>query len=211
MRGLVAVLLVVGAWTLGLVLFADRVARSTPAPTLAPADGIVALTGASSLRLSEAARLLEQGRAKRLLISGVNPNSRRAEVRDVAHDGGRSWDCCVDLGFRAEDTRGNAAEIAGWTRRHHYRSLIVVTADYHMPRALLELRASLPDVELRPYPVRTGVVDARGWWRNSLEARRLAVEYCKYLVVRGRSEVLRLTGGASPRSGAEALRPEAAA
>ena len=211
MRGLLVVLLVVGAWALGLLLFADRVARSTPAPLPARADGIVALTGASSLRLSEAARLLEQGRAKRLLISGVNPNSRRAEVRDVARDAGRAWDCCVDLGFRAEDTRGNAAETAGWTRRRGYRSLIVVTADYHMPRALLELRASLPDVELTPYPVRTGVVDARDWWRSSLEARRLAVEYCKYLIVWGRSAVLRATGAPAPRAAGEDARPEASA
>jgi uncharacterized SAM-binding protein YcdF (DUF218 family) len=211
LRGLLAVLLVVGVWGAGLVVFADRVARSTPAPPPAPADALVALTGASSARVSEAARLLEQGLGRRLLISGVNPQSRRAEVRGAAGDAGRAWDCCVDLGFRAEDTRGNAAETAGWTRRHGYRSLIVVTADYHMPRALLELRASLPEVELRPYPVRTGTVDARRWWRRSTDARRLAVEYCKYLVVKARSAILALTGGGPTHPAGVHARGEASA
>ena len=138
----------------------------------------------------------EDRHVRRLLISGVNPAARRSDVRDVTRDVGREWDCCVDLGRAAEDTRGNASETADWVRRHGYRSLIVVTADYHMPRALLELRASLPGVALRPYPVETGTVSARSWWRSSIDARRMAVEYCKYLLVWARS--LLPGGGADP-------------
>lgn len=210
MRGLAVILLVALAWAGGLVLFAQRVQRSTPAPAPAPADGIVALTGASNLRLSAAADLLQAGKARRLLISGVNPAARRADVRDAAGDAasdiGRKWECCVDLGFAAADTRGNASETADWARRHGFRSLIVVTADYHMPRALLELHASMPGVALAPYPVATGAVDARRWWRRSPDARRLAVEYAKYLAVAARSALLGLGGG-----GGVAAEPAAAA
>ena len=175
-------------WAVGLWAFAERVAASTPAREPAYADGVVALTGASNVRLEAAEKLLEDGRAKRMLISGVNRVATRSEVKEVARGVGRAWDCCVDLGFRAEDTRGNAQEIAGWTRHHGYRSLIVVTADYHMPRAVLELRAQLPGVALTRYPVVTDL-NARRWWSTSGDLRRIGLEYCKYLVILGRESI----------------------
>jgi uncharacterized SAM-binding protein YcdF (DUF218 family) len=118
----------------------------------------------------------------------------RPELQAVAHDFGRAFNCCVDLGFRAANTQGNARETANWATYHHYRSLIVVTADYHMPRAMMELQAAMPGVALHPYPVVTSTVDVRRWWRDQGDARRLAVEYCKYLVILGREGVRRLGG-----------------
>jgi uncharacterized SAM-binding protein YcdF (DUF218 family) len=191
MRGLAVILLVALIWGAGLIAFADRVSASTPAPEPPAADGIVALTGSSNVRLEAATQLLDQGKARRLLISGVYKGATRADVKDVARGIGKEWDCCVDLGFHAENTRGNARETAGWVRYHDYRSLIVVTADYHMPRALLELRAAMPGVQLYPNPVVTDL-NARQWWKTSSDARRLTVEYCKYLVILGREGVLGL-------------------
>ena len=184
--GLLALLLLL--WGAGLWAFAERVAASTPARAPAAADGVVALTGASNVRLEAAERLLEDDLGRRLLISGVNRAATRSDVKEVARGTGRIWDCCVDLGFRAETTRGNAQEIADWASYHRYRSLIVVTADYHMPRAVLELRAQAPRLDLRPYPVVTDL-SARRWWRTSNDAKRLTLEYCKYLVILGREAV----------------------
>ncbi len=178
-------------WAAGLWAFAERVAASTPAGEPPEADGVVALTGASNVRLEAAEQLLEDGKGRRLLISGVNPQVTRPQVKEVARGAGRKWDCCVDLGFRAENTRGNAQETAGWARYHGYRSLIVVTADYHMPRAVLELQARTPGVQLYRYPVVTDL-DARRWWRTGASVRRMAVEYCKYLAILGREAVLGL-------------------
>ena len=110
MRALAALALVFALWIAGLLAFAARVAGSTPAAEPPTADAIVALTGASSVRIEAATQLLEEGKARRLLISGVNPQARRSEVKYVARGVGRIWDCCVDLGFRAENTRGNAVE-----------------------------------------------------------------------------------------------------
>ncbi len=185
--GLLALLLLL--WAAGLWAFAERVAASTPAPAPAASDGVVALTGASAVRLEAAERLLEDDLGARLLISGVNRTVTRADVKDAARGVGRMWDCCVDLGFRAETTRGNAQEISAWAHHHRYRSLIVVTSDYHMPRAILELRARAPDLKLRPYPVATNL-NARRWLGSSSDARRMAVEYCKYLAILGREAVL---------------------
>ena len=169
----------------------DRASASTPAAEPPEADGVVALTGGSNVRLEAAEQLLEDRKGRRLLISGVNPQVTRPQVKEVARGVGRSWDCCVDLGFRAENTRGNAQETAGWARHHGYRSLIVVTADYHMPRAVLELGARTPGVQLYRYPVVTDL-DARRWWRTSASVKRMALEYCKYLAILGREAVLGL-------------------
>ena len=178
-------------WGAGLWAFAERVAASTPAGEPPESDGIVALTGGSAVRLEAAEQLLEDGKGRRLLISGVNPQVTRPQVKEAARGVGRSWDCCVDLGFRAANTRGNAQETAGWARYHGYRSLIVVTADYHMPRAILELGARTPGVQLYRYPVVTDL-DARRWWRTSAGVKRMALEYCKYLAILGREAMLGL-------------------
>jgi uncharacterized SAM-binding protein YcdF (DUF218 family) len=186
MKGLAALLVVLGIWTAGLLAFADRIARSTPPPDPPVADGVVALTGASDLRLETAAKLLEDGKAQRLLVSGVNRRASRNDLLGVTGAVRQTFDCCIDLGFTAADTLGNARETALWARSRHFKSLILVTADYHMPRAMLELRAALPEDEITAYPVATDALDARRWPDHWQSARRMIVEYCKYLVILGR-------------------------
>jgi len=202
MKSLAIFLLILLLWSAGLAAFAERAARSTPAPEPPVADGIVALTGASTLRIEAATRLLELDKGQRLLISGVNPEVRPQELREVTRGAGRAFDCCVDMGFHAEDTQGNARETASWARHHGFRSLIVVTADYHIPRSVLELRAAMPDVTLHPYPVATGTVNAQRWWATAGDARRMMVEYSKYLVILGR-EAMRGVGGPDPVASGE--------
>lgn len=194
MKSLALILLLLLLWGVGLVAFGERVAKSTPAADPPQADGVVALTGASSLRIEAAIRLVELGKAKRLLISGVNKEVRPSELRGVARGAGRAYDCCVDLGFAARDTQGNARETADWARQHGFRSLIVVTSDYHIPRSVLELHAAMPEIELHPYPVVTDTLNARGWWRRGGDARRLIFEYSKYLVILMREAVRGLGG-----------------
>ncbi len=192
MRTLVALLIVALIWTAGLVAFAQRVERSTPPAEPPVADAVVALTGASDLRLEAAARLLERGKGKRLLISGVNREASREDILEVSRAVKPIYDCCVDLGYTAADTIGNAEEIAEWARGKGFTTLIVVTSDYHMPRATLEIRAAMPEARLVEYPVATGLVDVDGWWRRGGDARRLVVEYCKYLAILARESVLSL-------------------
>lgn len=193
MRSLVAILVAALIWTVGLLSFTARIETSTPAAEPPRADGIVALTGAgSNERLAAAVNLLEDGKAARMLVSGVNPEASREDIRTVSKAVRRLYDCCVDLDFTAADTVGNARETADWARKLRYKSLIVVTADYHMPRAMLELRATMPGIDLRPYPVATKVVNAKRWWRTSGGARLMIVEYSKYLAILGREAVRKL-------------------
>ncbi len=181
MKGLTALLTGLLIWTAGLLTFADRVTRLTPADTPAAADGIVALTGGSDLRLAAATNLLQSGLGQRLLVSGVNLQARRSDLWGVTGAAKPVFDCCVDLGYAAADTIGNAREAAEWTHAMGFSSLILVTADYHMPRAMLELNAVLPGVRITAYPVATAELDVRNWRATSQGARRMIVEYDKFL------------------------------
>jgi uncharacterized SAM-binding protein YcdF (DUF218 family) len=187
-----ALLIAVAVWVAGLMAFAGRVVRSTPAPEPAAADAIVSLTGGSNVRLEAATRLLEDGKGQRLLVSGVNRDATRADIRGVTRAGKSLYDCCVDLGFTAADTIGNARETAEWARGQDYKDLIVVTADYHMPRALLELRAAMPEATFHPYPVATGTLDTRHWTETRSGRRRMVIEYSKYLAILGREGLRKL-------------------
>lgn len=118
-------------------------------PSVAPvrADGIVVLTGGED-RLATAFQMLNEGHADQLLISGVPATVTLRDVERSAHLAKPPTATHVTLGHHAQTTVGNAAETAAWVRAHHIRSLIVVTAGYHMPRAMLELSRAMPDVQL---------------------------------------------------------------
>lgn len=204
MKLLAAIAVVVLVWLVGLFAFAERVRGLTPADDPARSDGIVALTGPSPERVNAAVRLLEQGKGDRLLISGVNRQVKRQELREVTPGSRRLFNCCVDLGFEAENTRGNAQEIARWARSRGYDSLIVVTSDYHMPRSLVEIRTEAPEIKLIPYAVSTPSLDDSGWWRVAVTARRMTLEYTKYLAVLFREMVRRVSGDGSAEAIQEA-------
>jgi uncharacterized SAM-binding protein YcdF (DUF218 family) len=123
--------------------------------------------------------LLERGAGQRLLITGVHPTTTKLELRYIAH-GGRRFDCCADIGYAAEDTYGNAEEAAQWTAAHHFRSLIVVTASYHMPRSIRLFRSLMPGVKLVQYPVEPEGVNRAVWWHPGT-LHLLHNEFLKYL------------------------------
>lgn len=189
--------LVIGvlAFVVGLWDFAKSVRTPETPPEPPQSQAIVALTGGSLDRLSTGVRLLEEQRGERLLISGVNAIVTDAELFDLLDVDPALAACCVDLGRDADDTLGNAAETASWAREHHYRRIILVTDDYHMPRSYAELSIALPEAEIHPYPVRTRYTDPSVWRSDLSAAGRLASEYIKYSVIRGREALINLTNG----------------
>jgi uncharacterized SAM-binding protein YcdF (DUF218 family) len=149
------------------------------------ADGIVVLTGGTA-RIADALELLATGRGKRLLITGVNAGTTIADIVDKNPEYRRQLACCVDLDYSAMNTYGNAVQARLWTMAHGFRSLIVVTSAYHMPRALAELRHQLPDAALTPYPVLSERLRIEPWWSSGDTARLVASEYLKYLFAKMR-------------------------
>lgn len=164
----------------GFLTFTAHIADREQPPAKS-ADAIVVLTGGPS-RISDAVALLASGHGQRLLISGVNPALSPADLKRVVAERTAFTDCCIDLGHKALNTRGNAIEAAEWTRSQRFRSLLVVTSAWHMPRALVELGRVLPDVELMAYPVVTTRMQANEWWRDSSTLKLLFKEYVKYMM-----------------------------
>jgi len=168
------------AFALGFIWFASQISTSEVKLTR-NADGIVVLTGGSS-RVNDAFELLASKRGRRLLISGVYPATNRGEISRVLPEYERLFACCVDLDRTAVNTLGNAIGTKRWAQAQGFRSLIVVTSGYHMPRALAELAHQLPGVEFVPYPVVSERLRAEPWWSHIATARLLFSEYVKYIV-----------------------------
>jgi len=177
---LVALAVLVG----GFLWFAVHIA-SEESPLDRMADGIVALTGGAS-RITDAVELLASGRGRRLLITGVAPTTNMAELTRLVPDHERWFSCCIDLDYTAVNTIGNAVETRRWALERGFRSLVVVTSGYHMPRAMLEIGHRLPDVTLIPFPVVTEQRRAGPWWSNVGTVKILVFEYLKFIVAAAR-------------------------
>jgi uncharacterized SAM-binding protein YcdF (DUF218 family) len=184
LRGtLVAVLAVafVGA-AVGFVGFLSQLRGAESEPTQI-ADGIVVLTGGSS-RVSDAIELLAGGYGKRLLISGVHPTNDVSDISRSLPDNNQSLlACCVDLDRSAVNTRSNAAETRRWAHERGFKSLIVVTSNYHMPRAIAEMSHAMPDIALIPFAVVGDRWRDEPWWTSGATLRLLLSEYVKYVAV----------------------------
>ena len=144
------------------------------------ADGIVVLTGGSS-RVSDAMELLAAGYGKRLLISGVHPTNDANDISRSVPDSQGLMRCCVDLDRSAVNTRSNAAETRRWAHERGFKSLIVVTSNYHMPRAIVELSHAMPDITLIPFAVVGDKWRDEPWWTSGGTFRLLLSEYAKYV------------------------------
>ena len=168
----------VGA-AVGFVAFLSQV-RGVEVKPARNADGIVVLTGGSS-RVSDAMELLAGGYGKRLLISGVHPTNAASDISRTLPDNHSLLGCCVDLDRSAVNTRSNAAETRRWVRERGFKSLIVVTSNYHMPRAIAEMSHAMPDITLIPFAVVGDKWRDEPWWTSGATFRLLLSEYAKYI------------------------------
>src|SRR5215213_5507002 len=171
-------ILFVGA-AVGFVAFLSQL-RGVEAEPAGRADGIVVLTGGSS-RVSDAMELLAGGYGKRLLISGVHPTSAASDISRSLSDNQSLLSCCVDLDRSAINTRSNAAQTRRWAHERDFKSLIVVTSNYHMPRAIVELSHAMPNIRLIPFAVVGEKWRDESWWASGATLRLLLSEYVKYV------------------------------
>ncbi len=147
---------------IGFAVFATGIERE-PRETVRSADGITVLTGGAD-RIDQAMKLLAQGKAKRVLITGVYRATTKEELKQLASQGDQYFACCVDIDKEARNTIDNATETSEWVAQRQFHSVIVVTSNYHMPRALAELGRAMPTVVLIAYPVIDKNVHLDRWW-----------------------------------------------
>lgn len=184
--------LLVFAWAIGLAVFVDRIPvaggdRDGDMRT----DAIVVLTGGRG-RVELGTALLARSAARKMLISGVGPNVAPRDLIPATRLESATLECCVTLGRAARNTRENAVETAGWVAANDVNSLRLVTADFHMPRSLLEFHSRLPDIMIVTDPVTSENVHLSRWWLWPGTAFLLAGEYNKYLAARARLFVARI-------------------
>lgn len=190
-------LLVAVAWLAGLVAFVSVIPTAGDAPD-ERTDAVVVLTGGSE-RLAEGLRLLAAGRAGTLFVSGVGKEVELASLLQglppgMAPPGTAERACCIVLGHGADNTLGNARETAAWMGSQGFRSLRLVTADYHMPRSLIEFRRAMPDIRIIGHPVFPPQVMRTGWWRWPGTTGLLIGEYDKLLLSLARGLVAWVPG-----------------
>ncbi|MGB8842067.1 MAG: YdcF family protein [Aliidongia sp.] len=177
-RLLLAALII--CWLAGFVWFVRGVEQPVADPD-SITDAVVVLTG-GKMRLENGLALLAGGRAGKLFVSGVHQGiDIDAMLRQMPH-APRGLECCIVLGHMADNTHGNALETAGWLRAEGLHSIRLVTANYHMPRALLEFRRALPPgIRIIPHPVFPDGAEPDNLWSLRGTARLIIIEYVKYL------------------------------
>lgn len=168
------------AWIWGLIVFVGRIPDSVE-DEVSRTDAIIVLTG-GTLRLEKGFELLSAKMADKLLVSGVDKGVQMEEVLEAAGLTPAELQCCVTLGYMAEDTGSNAIESAIWIRMNNVASVRLVTSSYHMPRSLVEFRATAPGVEIVPHPVFPLHVMVNEWWARPGTASLVMAEYNKYLL-----------------------------
>ena len=197
---LAACVLVLAVFIAGTQQFAHRIrVAAAEAPGQALETGregnlaVVVVTGSAG-RIEAGFRLMQDHGATVMLISGTGEGVSKDDILSIAA-GTQPWkrdalaellECCVDLGSEATNTRENAGETVAWVRENAIGRIILVTADFHMPRALVEFRRLAPELPVQPYPVPTaglGLDEAGNtqWWLGRNRILTVTLEYGKYL------------------------------
>ncbi len=181
------ILVVAMVWLGGLVWYASLIPRPG-APSPVKSEAIVVLTGGSD-RMAEGLRLLEGGIGRKLFVSGVYHRVEVKELLRVARKNPAEIECCIELGYTADNTAGNARETAAWMDKEGFRSLRLVTASYHMPRSLVEFHRAMPDIEIIAHPVFPEGFKRDEWWLWPGSTSLIASEFGKYLLALVRIEL----------------------
>lgn len=147
--------------------------------------GIVVFTGGSGERIEKALTLYQTGLADRVLISGTHPRVNKSHLASTGDF--NIIECCVDLGPRAQTTIGNALETRDWARKNGYDAILLVTSEFHLPRARIELSKAAPELEIMEIPVASRLAPEKGWVLSPKVWNILAREYVKFLLSWARS------------------------
>ncbi len=176
-------------WCAGLIFYAFTLYK-TPLPPYEKAEAIVVLTGGKN-RVVEGFNLLEKDAAPILFISGVHPDVKVSELIDLWKKGHQHMQCCVILGYQAGNTAGNALETSKWIKEKGFKTIRLVTSDYHMPRTLLNFSLSAPDISIIPHPTETKELKDIHWWLERENFYMITREYNKFILAYFPSKIIK--------------------
>ncbi len=179
------ILLVSILWIAGFIYFISLIPKYTK-NIEEKADAIIVLTGGKN-RIESGIRLLQQDKAPKLFITGVDTKVRNSsEISKLYHHMNKEYQNRIELGQEAETTYGNAIEAKEWLEKNHIKNIILVTSNYHIPRTMLEFQKMLPEVKIIKYPVLSPKFKIFQWWKYQGTTLLLIKEYnkCLYLIYR---------------------------
>ena len=182
-----AILAVSIVWSAGFFLFAHKIETFSTPPSTIHTDAIVVLTGGAE-RINTGLDLLQSGSAEKLLISGVDERVTLDKIMSMWKGHMDNPDCCIFIGHMAQNTKQNAVEARQWADQMYVRSIRLVTSGYHMPRAIVELHAAMPDIEILPHPIFPGNGETSSWKNQRLIV--MANEYNKTILGATRTSLL---------------------
>ena len=144
-------------WSLGFITFWLNIQKTYPLPQNNP-NAIIVLTGGKN-RIKTGLSLLSKNLSKKLFITGVHPDTKLQDIKTIWAN--KNLPCCITLGHEATTTIQNTQEVKKWLAPYKYKNLLLVTSDYHMPRALLEFKHAMPDVIFIPHSVQSVKEDTK--------------------------------------------------
>lgn len=167
-----------GIWLGGFLIFIAAVYFMAPPTPLPQLDAAIILTGGTN-RVDQGLNLLAQKNVRSILITGVHRGVKKSELIKIwPGDKAAINEADITLGYEAGNTIGNALEAMEWIKNRQIASAYIITANYHTPRAMLELRHAVPSVRLVAYPVKPDGFD----WREKLFWKTNIIEFHKVLI-----------------------------
>ncbi len=166
-------------WVYGFIIFTGLVSSMNEPKEIEKTDAIIVLTGGTN-RIDRALDLLSEGKTDHLFVSGVNKSVKLKELLSTYRK--PLPDCCINLGYEADNTLGNAIETRKWVEANNIKTIRLITATYHMQRSLLEFHHALPDIKIIPHPVIPGNFspDEEKFWKLCfLEYHKLLLSFVR--------------------------------
>jgi len=159
---------IVMLWLLGFMAFGIFL----PKPVGAwKSDAVIVYTGGEG-RIDRGIEALRKGWSSHLLVAGVDRDVKPGEFRAEYRVPSKLMRCCVTLDHESYDTVTNAREASDWLADRGYKSVRLITSDWHMRRAAFELGQVKPD----------DVVVVADAVHTAPSMRILVLEYHKYVL-----------------------------
>lgn len=177
------ILLFLTVLVIGFIRFSYSILQIKPSEPSNFLDAIVVFTGGKE-RIKTAIDLLEKDLAKKLFISGVNKSVNLEEILKQMNLPYSQIHDKIFIGYNATNTKENAKETAEWLLDNNFKTILLVTSAYHMPRSYLELNRVMPDLIIYQYPVFAENINYERWWQGSKTTSLMVMEYFKYLAVK---------------------------
>tara|TARA_B100000886_G_C20425900_1_gene493978 strand:+ start:5804 stop:6421 length:618 start_codon:yes stop_codon:yes gene_type:complete len=168
-------------WVIGFFEFVNRI-PFLPQMNLSKTNAIIVLTGGSG-RLNEGLKLLDEYElADHLFISGVAKGVDLQTLVQLTQRNLQDLTCCISVGYKADNTAGNAKETHDWMKNKGFTSMRLVTSNYHMPRSMVEFSRVMPNSYIIPHAVVTEDFRGPHWWKKTRLLKIVASEYNKLLI-----------------------------